>query len=182
MSFIGKVSYFGQNASNKMKDTAEIVKISGQLTNNTKQIEELYQEIGRQYCAAPPETAAAQVATLVQHVRMLQQQNEVLEQQVQDLKGVVTCPRCGNQYKNGTPFCSSCGYQFPCITTEICRKCGSPLEQGQGFCTICGTPVSAPGPAPAVQSAAPAMKRCIHCGKEIRADLKFCKYCGKNTL
>ena len=36
MSFIGKVSYFGQNASNKMKDTAEIVKISGQLTNNTK--------------------------------------------------------------------------------------------------------------------------------------------------
>ena len=43
MSFIGKVSYLGQNASSKMKDTAEIVKISGQLTNNTKQIEELYQ-------------------------------------------------------------------------------------------------------------------------------------------
>ncbi len=53
MSITGNLSAFAQNASGKMKDTTEMMKISGQITNNEKALNDLYIAVGKAYCANP---------------------------------------------------------------------------------------------------------------------------------
>ncbi|WP_051533953.1 zinc ribbon domain-containing protein [Desulfitibacter alkalitolerans] len=51
---------------------------------------------------------------------------------------LVSCPNCGNQEKEGTAFCSSCGQK---LGSKACENCGQNLAPGAKFCAGCGTPV-----------------------------------------
>lgn len=51
---------------------------------------------------------------------------------------LVSCPNCGNQEKEGTAFCSSCGQK---LEAKSCENCGQKLAPGAKFCAGCGTPV-----------------------------------------
>lgn len=74
-----------------------------------------------------------------------------------------------------------------------CIHCGRQIEDGSRFCKYCGQrqqsaeepvkmePTPAPAPEPAPQpapKAEPEMVPCIHCGRLIRADKRFCIFCG----
>lgn len=101
------------------------------------------------------------------------------------------------------PAAKSSGMQdAPVVPVYLtaCVKCGKELDSSSKFCKYCGARQDAPAPAPAPEtaaaqpvSAAPAApaasapaekaaggKMCVCCGKELAANMKFCKYCGTN--
>jgi len=208
MSITGNLSAFAQNASGKMKDTTEMMKISGQITNNEKALNDLYIAVGKAYCANPNAESHPELNDYVLQVQMLEQQNQSLQAQYTALKGIVICPQCQAQVKAGTPFCSICGYRFPYQPKKVCLNCGSSLTEEQRFCTVCGTPVPTSQAVPlpsststaagagttpqyggtaasfgaATTSADGGMKACPHCGQMVRADLQFCKFCGSSIV
>lgn len=169
MSLIGNLSCLGQNASNKMKDTAEIVRISGQIADCEKELKKFYIDIGKSCCAEDWDKVSDMIQVKVQQAKAIQSQLDGLQKQVSVLKGNTTCPNCGAVSKNGTGFCSSCGQRFSITIQKKCLNCGSPLEADQIFCTFCGTLVADVGGNTFV---------CSRCGKKVESSHTFCKYCG----
>lgn len=61
---------------------------------------------------------------------------------------MITCPRCGHQAPDGTPYCPNCGYgkpvQPPAQTPQLvtCSRCGSRVDASVKFCPNCGNPRS----------------------------------------
>jgi hypothetical protein len=62
------------------------------------------------------------------------------------------CPACGQTYRPGDLFCTSCGHglpqpQEPAIVQQDpvppCASCGAPLGPADQFCAKCGQPVTA---------------------------------------
>ena len=63
---------------------------------------------------------------------------------------MITCPRCGYQAPDGTPYCPRCGYGRPPVQPNqipsgpipnnfiTCPKCGLKLPPGSRFCSHCG--------------------------------------------
>ncbi len=204
MSFMDKVSSLSQNVSNKVKDTAGVVRINSQISDAEKTLNALYHDIGRKYCEIHGEYNIPILAESVEQVARIIAQIEQMRKQVNVLKGIVSCPKCNAQVKSGSMFCSSCGYQFPVVMKKRCRNCGCELNDDQAFCINCGTPVSAEAPAaetaqpapvaetvpptPAAESvpttsadsseSAAATITCPTCGQQVPGDMNFCKYCG----
>ncbi len=63
---------------------------------------------------------------------------------------MITCPRCGYQAPDGTPYCPRCGYgrqPVPPQTVNLpkqdnmltCPKCGLMLPAGSQYCSHCGS-------------------------------------------
>lgn len=70
------------------------------------------------------------------------------KKQIQDIKGVVRCAKCGAEVQAGAAFCSSCGTQMPKEQTSVsadmvkCDNCGALVKKGMRFCTECGSPMN----------------------------------------
>jgi DNA-directed RNA polymerase subunit RPC12/RpoP len=175
MSIIGNISSFGLSASNKMKDTAEIVKTSGYITDLKKQLAQTYEEIGKCLCTMEPNQYKDTVSAMIQQAKEYKSQLESLEQQLESLKGKVKCPQCGTSVKCGLSFCSSCGYHFEAQSMNTCIYCGSMLTPEQQFCTQCGKPVPTNENNEEICAGT---HNCANCGNQVENGLKFCKYCG----
>jgi class 3 adenylate cyclase/tetratricopeptide (TPR) repeat protein len=70
--------------------------------------------------------------------------------------GIVICPACAAENRDGARFCGACGTPL----SARCPACGTPHEPGQRFCDACGSPLapgsSAAAPPPPAAPAPPA--------------------------
>lgn len=105
--------------------------------------------------------------------------------QIQDIKGVQRCEKCGAEVASGASFCSSCGAPMPKAEESIpddvirCENCGTMVKRGMRFCTSCGKPMTLsemPTASPAEEASGE--KTCPSCGAEIEGDTAFCTECG----
>lgn len=57
----------------------------------------------------------------------------------------MNCPKCNAANRQGTKFCTSCGFNFNIAQTatkaDNCQNCNAILKPGSKFCISCGTPV-----------------------------------------
>jgi len=103
---------------------------------------------------------------------------EALRAQIEEIKGVIRCEKCGTEIAQGTAFCSNCGSPAPKPKEKIpadcfkCASCGAIVKKGIRFCTSCGT-------------AAPVFNQdktfCTNCGSEIANGASFCVVCGASA-
>ena len=180
-----KISQTGQDVVQKTKDTAEILKINGLISDEEKQIETIYTELGKRYFESHTDSYEQDYALLITTIKESKGKIAAYEEQVKKLKGLVPCPICGADVAYGAPFCSTCGAQLanPAAAqgyangnVNRCTNCGVPLSEGSSFCTNCGTkvqPAAQPQPQPQ-----PVVRACPNCGKEIAEGANFCVGCG----
>ena len=113
------------------------------------------------------------------------------KKQIQDIKGVQRCARCGAEVSNSAAFCSSCGAAMPKIQAPVatdvvkCENCGAEVKKGMRFCTSCGKPMQSIMDAPVVTATEPEAtvevaqeKVCPNCGAKIEDGVAFCTECG----
>ena len=74
-----KISQTSQGVVQKTKDTAEVIKLNGMISDEEKRINNLYTQI------------------------------EDLKQQIQHIKGVKVCNNCGAEIPENSMFCIGCG-------------------------------------------------------------------------
>lgn len=146
-----KISQTSQDVMKKTKDTAEVMKINGIISEEEKGINKLYQQIGMRYCELHPDSAEEALANLVDEVKSAKARVEEYSEQVNKLKGIVKCSQCGANVQYGAPFCSSCGTRMGAevaatqkAVVGYCLTCGAGILEGMAFCTSCGTPVAKP--------------------------------------
>lgn len=182
-----KITQTSQGVVQKTKDTAEVIKLNGMISDEEKRINNLYAQIGKQYFELHFEAPEPALQSFVLEIKEAKSSIEDYSEQVKKLKGIVRCPNCGGDVQYGAPFCSSCGTrmevnaeQTPMSNENVkrCVSCGMPINEGCFFCTHCGTKVEEASVAEdtPLQQAEP--KICPNCKSEIEDDSAFCMNCG----
>jgi hypothetical protein len=138
----------GRATVNKTKGMADIAKLNNQITENNDKIARTQMELGRQYDQLYRNNPDPALAGFLQTIRNLEQQNEELTRQIQDLKGLQTCPHCQQVIPKTILYCSSCGNRVAPENVTPCPNCGAFVKDGMQFCTQCGTRVHQIDPAP----------------------------------
>lgn len=183
-----RVTDAGQRAVQKTQEMSEVARINSLISQNESKINNTYYQIGKLYVNIHGNDGEEDFAGMVATVAELEQQNAEYRKQIQDVKGVQRCPKCGAEVSRGVSFCSSCGTAMPKIESKEplidgvkCPKCGAMVKKGMRFCTSCGQAMTSPipqmqaGDANGVENTA---KVCPQCGATITDDATFCTECG----
>lgn len=192
-----KISQASQSAVQKTKDMAEVAKLNGQISDEEKKLNNYYYQIGKLYVKLHRDNYDVEFAKLMGALKQAEDQIRSCQKQVQDLKGIIRCAKCGTEVPNTAAFCNACGAaivkkvsapdqsQRAETTVIMCSGCGAVVDKNMRFCTSCGGPVGAAVPNVAVPTATPeptpvqtAANQCPNCGAAVSEDLAFCVLCG----
>lgn len=150
-----KISEVSQSAAGKTRDTADLFKLKGEISDEEKKLTSLYAEIGKLYCTLHSEDFEPQFQGLMAGVKETINGIADRQAQIQRIKKISICSNCGAEVSLENRYCIVCGaprVMNPNNTT--CVNCGKIIEEGNRFCIYCGTPVSngqvvsAPSPGP----------------------------------
>lgn len=135
-----------QSATQKAKDTADVVKLNSQINELTKSINAGYAELGKQYFEANKDNVPEEFAGVFNQINESSAKIVELKEQIRVLKGISICPSCGNEVAIGQKFCSNCGSQMPVVEDaaagKVCPTCGESVAAGQKFCAKCGSEIT----------------------------------------
>ena len=152
------------------KNLADVAKLNGQIDTEKKSIQTWYLQLGKLYAEVHREDPEHRFSEIVKAITEAEGRIQQMQKQIQTLKGVQCCEKCGAELSKGVAFCSACGAPVPkpepqpeaqpAVTQKrFCTGCGKELTPEMRFCTGCGTPVAAAAPqtAPAAVEPAPAV-------------------------
>ncbi len=182
-----KISQTSQGVVQKTKDTAEVMKLNGLISDEEKNVNNFYSLIGKKYFELYAENPDQDFANMVQAIKNSQIKIRTYSDQIKKLKGITQCPNCGSDVGYGIKFCSACGGKMPEVNANLrCVVCGATIAEGCAFCTTCGTKVEranetkavpaepvAPAPAPVVSA-----NFCTNCNAQLEEGVAFCTACG----
>ena len=149
---------------------AETAKIQEEIDAEAKKIDGAYARIGRAYADQDRQACRAQYPDQMQLIEASSKAVQALRLQIQLIKGIVACPKCGFEAPKGSIYCSQCATKLPVIdfgNYTRCPKCGKMTEKNAEQCFFCRTPLKKEDPA----------GRCSKCGRELEPGARFCAYC-----
>lgn len=201
-----KITQAGQAVSQKTKDFTGVAKLNAAIADEEKKLQNTYAQIGRLYVSKHTNDCEPDFVGLISTIKDSEQNIINYRQQIQNIKGLVRCEKCGAEIANNISFCNACGAPVkPVIPTApaapanpnliTCAGCGQMVSKDLKFCTACGTPtaqaapapvptpVAAPVPTPVAEPTVtaaeePVAKRCVTCGADIPEGMAFCQECG----
>lgn len=187
-NFGKKASETTAKAMQKVQELSEISRINSLISEEEKKINATYYQIGKLYVSVHGSDGEEKFSGMVATVLEGEQKINDYRRQLQNIKGIQRCEKCGAEVPRGVAFCSSCGAPMPKVENPLpddvirCENCGTMVKRGMRFCTSCGNPMVLPmaQDAPSLDaSEEPTTKKvCPSCGAEIEGDIAFCTECG----
>lgn len=147
-----KISQTGQSAVQKTKDMADIAKINAAISEEQKKINNAYVQIGKLYVSKHASDYEDDFAGMVNTIKDSENKIVDYQRQIQDIKGVVCCEKCGAEIPSNSAFCSSCGAPLP--KREVVEEDTNDTD----------------------------FVKCIGCGQMVSREIKFCTSCGKSVM
>lgn len=192
-----KVTDAGQKAMQKTQEISEVAHVNSLISQNENKINNVYYQIGKLFVSTYGDDCKPEFAAMVATVVELEQQNITYKKQIQDIKGIQHCEKCGAEVPKGVAFCSSCGAAMPKVDMPAvddncvkCSNCGTMVKKGMRFCTACGQAMAYPVAAlidAETETASEVTKEaaietaervCAECGAKVSEDSVFCTECG----
>lgn len=184
-----KISNLINTGAGKAKDMSESFRISGMIREEEKKQEDLYKQIGQYYYDNYCDSAEGQLRVWCAGIKASKVQMLQYQDQLNKLKGTITCPGCGAEVASGAAFCSGCGMKMqpqnrvaPAKMSRKCPTCGNTVDQDAMFCTNCGQRMPeliATEEANNDENLEKKQKVCPLCGAAVEEDQVFCTFCGQ---
>lgn len=141
-----KISQAGQTAVQKTKEITDIARFNSMIADEERVINDCYSKIGKLYVSlheSDCEDAFAELCSMVQRANLNIQE---YQKQIEKIKKVGRCNKCGSEIANGAAFCSVCGTsvqneelkQDDKSSVRYCTGCGAAINENTRFCTSCG--------------------------------------------
>lgn len=146
--------------------------INKAISEEEGKIEKQYLRIGKLYASAHKEDFEEIYADPMRAIAAAESNIAAYRTQMQVLKGVALCPKCGNEAPGGSAFCNRCGTKIPPLDMSKfvnCPICGKPVVKELSSCVFCGRSMTA-------QEIQP--NRCVKCGAPLEKGARFCRSCG----
>lgn len=146
-----KISQVGQGAAQQTKIFAETTKLNSHISDEEKQINNLYIQIGKNYFEAHKNNDSDEYKDLMVGITDAQARIAQYQEQIRTIKGIRNCPNCGAEVPNNSAFCNSCGTKMPAKETAPaagvqasakCPQCGADVAADSKFCDGCGCDLS----------------------------------------
>lgn len=193
MGFIDKLSKTvteaGQKTISKTKELADTSRLNSMISEEEKVINNQYFQIGKLYVSIHKDNCEDDFAGMIGAIAQAEAKIKDYKMQIQNIKGVQHCEKCGAEVPIGAAFCSSCGASMPKVQAPVsadyikCENCGAEVKKGMRFCTSCGKPmeaVTATSTMPVTEQTVIVEqdKVCPNCGAKVEDGLAFCTECG----
>lgn len=183
-----KASETTAKAMQKAQDLSEISRVNSLISEEEKKMNATYYQIGKLYVSVHGADDEENFSGMVSAILEGEQKINEYRKQIQNIKGVQRCEKCGAEVARGVAFCSSCGAPMPKAENPLsndvirCESCGRSVKRGMRFCTSCGKPMVLPTaqdtPSSDASEELPIKQVCPSCGAEIEGDFAFCTECG----
>lgn len=188
-----KVTDAGQKTVQKTKEMSEVARINSLISQNENRINTIYYQIGKLYVNIHEFDYEEEFGGMISQVIELEQQISEFRKQIQEIKGIQFCEKCGAEVARGVAYCSSCGAVMPrpekqeyyedCVK---CVRCGSWVKKGMRFCTSCGQSMMKFNVAEinndieenSFYNEESVERVCPRCGTKQTDDSAFCTECG----
>lgn len=158
-----KISQVGHATVQKTKEFADISKLNSMISDEEKRLNEIYLQLGMQYVVLHAEDKENEFADFLEQVRAGKEKIAGYKSEIEKIKGIIRCEKCGAEIAENSGFCSYCGAKVEVkeealigeiikeeivVETEnlieckkICVQCNAELPQGAMFCAECGAKV-----------------------------------------
>jgi len=141
-----KITQTGQSAATKTKGLAETVKLNGMISEEEKNIENTFYQLGKSYYQAYRENPNQLFINFIDKINAARANIAIYSEQIKQIKGIKSCQNCGTDVTYGASFCGSCGSSAlaaPIATDNslVCNECGSAISSNAAFCRSCGSKV-----------------------------------------
>ena len=139
-----KINGVTASAAQKTKEMSEISRLNSAMNEEEAKINNAYFQIGRLYCANHSEDYEEGFEIFINVVKESENKIKDIKAQIREIKGIVTCTKCGQDIPSNVAFCSFCGTPAPkakAVTdpnSVICPGCRATVAGGMRFCTNCG--------------------------------------------
>lgn len=183
-----KVSDAAEKTAQQVKALAETSRLNGLISDEENNIRSNYYQIGKLYVGIHQNDCEGEFEDMIASIAESERKIRQYRMQIQDVKGIVRCEKCGAEIAKGVAFCSSCGApipkteKLPSDDSVRCENCGAMVKRGARFCTSCGKPMAAPvivGASPTETLKEQNSERiCPGCGAKMEEDTAFCTECG----
>ncbi len=99
------------NIGKKMGEQIEIIKTDKQISDSTKEIDDLYQQIGRLVYSVHlnPDGDTEEIDALLPQLDEKHTQAQALQARLDEAKQLKTCPQCDQKLQQQDSFCRYCG-------------------------------------------------------------------------
>lgn len=189
-----KLVQVGQGALQKTKDVTDVARFNSIISDEEKKINNCYYQIGKLYVSLHSNDYENDFSSMIEMIHESENKIQECRQQIQNIRGVRRCEKCGAEVSVSAAFCNSCGAEMPIViapdveATIKCQSCGNNVKKGMRFCTSCGARMSAASdPVKKEESDNSARRKdaashteytCPHCGNAVDEGLAFCTECG----
>lgn len=183
------VTGVGQKTIAKTKELADTSRLNSMISEEEKVIINQHFQIGKLYVSIHKDDFEDDFAGMIGAIAEAEAKNRDYKMQIQDIKGIQRCEKCGAEVPNGAAFCSACGTTMPKMQPPVsadyikCGNCGTAVKRSMRFCTSCGKPMKEVNDASAVPVNEQTVvveqdKVCPNCGARVEDCLAFCTECG----
>ncbi len=177
-----KVLDVGTKAAQKTKDFSDVTRLNSLISQEEEKIKVNCLEIGKTYVSLYKNNYGPEFE---QYINLISSSNEKIEdykKQIENIKKLNCCEKCGAEIEQNMEFCSNCGNKVTVNQETVeekgtikCLQCGKYIKEGMKFCTSCGLKmdeVNSEIEMPKVKN------NCQNCGESIEENGSFCIKCG----
>ena len=141
-----KISQTTQSAVKGTKDFADITRLSSQISDEQKQMNNFYVQIGMKYYELYSNSVEDEnFSEFCTSITSCMEKIAGLQAEIQKIKGMKKCSGCGAEVPVSSVFCGICGHDTRndsdaevVINNLVCSACNMEVEAGTAFCTGCG--------------------------------------------
>lgn len=141
-----KITATTQNVVRGTKDFTDIARLNSLISDEQKQIENLYAQIGKLYYDSAEHDADSALGKLCLTITASNERIAKHNEEIREIKGSRRCPKCGADVPLSSAFCGVCGSNIEVVqpqdnlvyTKKFCTGCGTEVPDGIAFCTSCG--------------------------------------------
>lgn len=153
-------SSVARSVTEKSKESAEVIRLAGELRAAQEGLEQLYARYGKAcYLLQGGKGSRDAAAELVLRIRAEEARVEELAGAYDAAREMKRCLSCGAIFPREARFCSACGKRLPedspkpepVAVGEYCPACGAAREGDEPRCPVCGAdfePLKVAEPAP----------------------------------
>ena len=107
------VTEASQKTLAKTKELADTSRLSVMIAEQERLINNQYLQIGKLYVSIHKDNYEEDFSDMFASIADAEAKISDYRKQIQDIKGVQCCDKCGAEVPNGSAFCSSCGAPMP---------------------------------------------------------------------
>ena len=114
-----KLTSASKEVSQKVNDTVATTKLQSQINGKEGEIKEAFLAIGKAAFEKFKDDENSEFFAKIKEITGLQDEIAGLKDQIDEIKGIVRCPVCGEAVEKGAQFCPKCGAKMPEIVEEV---------------------------------------------------------------